>query len=86
MSAQGDGGGEGTGTGATWPGFPPSLVGERVVVRRELAPGRSYGDVLGVLLAVDADSLCIATRHGEVTVALDTVVAARQVRPPRSGR
>lgn len=60
------------------------VVGTRVVVRRRLPDGR-LGDLLGTLLAADATSLVVRTRHGDVTVAVADVVAAKAV-PPRATR
>jgi hypothetical protein len=58
-----------------------------VVVRRSLAgAGPPYGDVLGLLLASDATRVLVRTRSGEVSVALDTVVAARLVGAARGRR
>lgn len=62
--------------------FSHDDLGTRVVVRRELpGDGPRYGDVLGVLTGQGDGWLRIETRRGPVEVALDTVVAARRVRP-----
>ncbi len=65
----------------------PELIGQRVVVRRQLPHGR-VGDVLGELLSWDAKvgQLTVFTRTGEVTVPLAEVVAGKAVPPPQQRR
>jgi GNAT superfamily N-acetyltransferase len=62
-----------------------SWVGRRVTVRRVLerrADGRPvYGDVVGHLVALDAERALIHGRGGLVTVALGDVAIARLVQP-----
>jgi ribosomal protein S18 acetylase RimI-like enzyme len=59
-------------------------IGVRVVVRRRLPDG-SATDVVGTLLAADADALLVATGAGEVPVPVDDVIVAKAV-PPRPSR
>lgn len=56
-----------------------SDVGSRVMVRKTDTEG--FTDVLGDLLAWSDDTLTIATRRGNVTVALDTIVAGKRIPP-----
>jgi len=64
---------------------PSELVaGVRVVVRRRLPEG-GLTDVVGTLLAADADRLLVGTRAGEVSVPVADVVVAKAV-PPRPVR
>ncbi|WP_233571505.1 putative acetyltransferase [Cellulomonas triticagri] len=75
-------------TGRHWRAW---RVGDRVVVRRRLPEGspQPYTDVLGDLLAVDADGVTVRTRRaGDVRVpgaeiALGKVVPPAPVRRPR---
>ncbi|GAB3590728.1 GNAT family N-acetyltransferase [Angustibacter peucedani] len=70
------------------PRLGPDLVGQRVVVRRRLGGGR-VGDLLGELLAWDADGdglVRVRTRHGEVAVAISEVVAGKAVPPAPTRR
>jgi hypothetical protein len=73
--------------GGRWRGFPGCDVGTRVVARRSLGAdgGPPYGDVLGVLVRTGPVDMVIETRAGPVTVALDSVVAARRVSETRPG-
>lgn len=61
-------------------------IGRRVVVRRRLPDSglrQLYADVLGELVGLDADSLTVRRRDGElVRVARTEVVAAKPVPPP----
>jgi ribosomal protein S18 acetylase RimI-like enzyme len=63
----------------------PSWKGRRVSVRRVLDPVGSgparFGDVVGDLLALDAASARIQTRHGEVEVPRDRIALARLAPP-----
>ena len=67
-------------------------LGARVVVRSLLDPrpdaapgGPSMTDAVGVLVSRTDTEVVVATRHGEVTIARDRIVAAKEV-PPRPGR
>ena len=65
-------------------------VGSRVVVRHRLdAPdplsGATLTDVVGQLVAADADRLVVLTRHGEVRVPRSLVTASKEI-PPRPSR
>lgn len=62
-------------------------LGTRVVVRHRLH-GEQHGatDALGELVAVDAVSCTVATRRGEVVIALADIVAAKPVPPPPAPR
>ena len=62
----------------TWP------IGARVVVRRRLDEG-GYSDVLGHLLASDADGVLVDTRRGEVHVPADRIAVGKIV-PERRNR
>jgi len=60
----------------------PQDVGQRVVVRRRLADGRS-GDLLGELLQWDDTTVRVLDRDGrEHRVDRSEVVAAKRVPPP----
>ena len=63
----------------------PNDIGARVVIRRRLADG-GLGDLLGELLAWDADAVVVRDRHG-VSHPIDPVdiVAGKQV-PPAPAR
>lgn len=70
------------------PDVPP--VGTRVVVRHRLpAPdplsGATLTDVVGDLLAADADHLLVRTRRGEVAVPRPSVTVVKEL-PPRPSR
>jgi GNAT superfamily N-acetyltransferase len=67
------------------PRVGPSDVGSRVVLRRRLPGGRT-GDLLGELLAWGDGVARVATRHGEVEVAIADVVAGKPVPPAPSRR
>ncbi|GGH93501.1 hypothetical protein ACFFGR_07935 [Arthrobacter liuii] len=61
--------------------------GTRVVVRYRIEGGLT--DALGHLLACDAGSCTVRTRHADVVIPLDLVVAAKEVPPappPRAPR
>ncbi|XVX21236.1 GNAT family N-acetyltransferase [Actinomycetota bacterium] len=68
-------------------------VGSRVAVRTRISPapgplphdGPSLTDTVGELVAVDAESLTVATRAGEVRLERDRVTAAKVI-PPRPSR
>ncbi|WP_347755707.1 hypothetical protein [Agrococcus sp. ProA11] len=62
-------------------------LGTRLVVRYRLH-GQQHGatDALGELVAVDAASCSIATRRGEVTIAIADIIAAKEVPPPPAPR
>lgn len=64
-------------------------LGARVVVRHRLpapdAVGHTLTDVVGELVGVDADSLTVATRRGEVVVPLASVTVVKPI-PPRASR
>ncbi len=65
---------------ADWP------LGARVVVRRRLPDGK-FSDVLGELLAADADGVRVRTRTGaEVTVTAAEIAVGKVVPPPRPRR
>lgn len=61
----------------------------RVVVRYRLVEPDRFGhtltDVVGEVVCVDAGAVTVASRHGEVVVPRDRIVAAQAV-PPRPGR
>ena len=56
-------------------------IGTRVVVRYRLEDGRAT-DALGHLRARDAGHVVVETRRGLDSVALATVIAAKEVPPP----
>ncbi|CAN7159681.1 GNAT family N-acetyltransferase [Knoellia sp. LjRoot47] len=67
-------------------------LGARVVVRSRLAPGPeapgdgpSMTDAVGTLVSRTADEVVVATRHGDVRIPVDRIVAAKEV-PPRPSR
>jgi N-acetylglutamate synthase len=65
-------------------------VGSRVVVRWRLqtpdpATGATQTDTVGTLVALDDDTVTIASRTGPVTVGRARVVAAKEV-PPKPTR
>ena len=63
----------------------PDDVGHRVVVRHQLPDGR-YSDLLGELLAWDAE-VVVRDRHGvEHTVRRGAVALAKRVPPPPERR
>jgi N-acetylglutamate synthase len=57
--------------------------GMRAVVRRRIDHGVT--DALGDVVAIDADTVSVRTRHGVETIARTAVVAAKEV-PPRPAR
>ena len=67
-------------------------IGARVVVRSRLDPrreapsdGPSMTDAVGTLVSRTATEVVVTTRHGDVTIARDRIVAAKEV-PPRPSR
>jgi len=74
---------------AVGPGRGPR-VGSRVVVRHRLErpdarSGATLTDVVGTLVAADADALTVLTRRGEVRVPRTWVTALKEI-PPRPSR
>ncbi len=65
-----------------WTAWP---VGQRVVVRRRLPDGR-FSDVLGELLATDADGVRVRTRSGEEVAVSAAEIAVGKVVPPARPR
>lgn len=59
-------------------------VGTRVVVRYRIEGGLT--DALGELVRLTDSEATIRTRHGDATVRLDSVVAAKPVPPPPARR
>src|SRR4051812_50183953 len=63
----------------------PRWLGRRVSIRRVLdlpAAGRvRFGDVVGDLIGLDAQTAVVETRNGPVEVALDRVALAKLVAP-----
>ena len=59
--------------------------GQRVVVRYRLPDGRAT-DALGPLLSASATHLVVESTRGTVTIAVDDVIAAKQVPPPPTRR
>src|SRR4051812_50022403 len=63
----------------------PRWLGRRVSIRRVLdlpAAGRvRFGDVVGDLIGLDAQTAVVETRNGPVEVALDCVALAKLVAP-----
>lgn len=57
--------------------------GMRVVVRYRLPDGRAT-DALGELLSTDETHLVVDGKHGVETIAVDDVIAAKEVPPPPS--
>ncbi|MCU1579957.1 MAG: hypothetical protein JWP19_2161 [Rhodoglobus sp.] len=55
--------------------------GKRVVVRYRLPDGRAT-DALGELLSADETHLVVDGKHGVETIAVDDVIAAKEVPPP----
>jgi len=60
-------------------------IDSRVVVRYLLADGRA-SDALGYLRSRDAEHVVVETKRGLDTVALATVIAAKEVPPPPAPR
>ncbi len=60
-------------------------MGTRVVIRHQLADGMAT-DVLGYLSASDETHVVVASTRGLETIALDTVIAAKEVPPPPARR
>lgn len=62
-------------------------LGTRLVVRYRLH-GEQHGatDALGELVAVDAASCTIATRRGDIRIAIGDIIAAKEVPPPPAPR
>ena len=64
-------------------------VGHRVVVRRfvEIRDDRPlFTDVVGDLVAWDAESITVVTRRGSVTVPIAAIVAGKRIPPPAPRR
>ncbi len=59
----------------------PFAAGTRVVVRHRLDDGRAT-DALGWVHVSDATHCVIATKRGLETIALDRILAAKEVPPP----
>jgi hypothetical protein len=59
--------------------------GMRVVVRYRLPSGQAT-DALGLLLSADASTLVVDGRRGVERIAVDTVIAAREVPPAPTPR
>jgi hypothetical protein len=57
----------------------------RVVVRYRLPDGRAT-DALGELLSANETHLVVDGKHGVETIAVDDVIAAKEVPPPPSRR
>lgn len=80
-----DMGGDGrTGARGSARGADPTAsltIGRRIVVRYRLPKGSSHGatDVVGVLLARDADVLVVETRAGPVTLSRSDVILTKEV-------
>lgn len=76
------------------PGRKPVQVrtGMRMTIRYLLdaeeaaASGAAASDALGEVTAVEADTVVVATRRGEVRVPKDRIIAAKQVPPPPTRR
>ena len=60
-------------------------IGTRVVVRYSLEDGGAT-DALGYLRARDAEHVVVETKRGPDTVALERVIAAKEVPPPPAPR
>ncbi|MDQ2669238.1 MAG: hypothetical protein M3Y31_01260 [Gemmatimonadota bacterium] len=56
-------------------------MGMRVVIRYGLPDGRAT-DVLGFVSASDETHVVVASTRGLETVALDTVIASKEIPPP----
>ncbi len=62
-------------------------IGTRVVVRYRLDDGvHAATDALGDLTAVDHEGCTVATRRGEVVIAIADVLMAKAVPPPPAPR
>ena len=59
--------------------------GDRVVVRYRLPDGRAT-DALGTLLSASASHLVVDGKRGVETIAVDDIVAAKEVPPPPAPR
>ena len=59
--------------------------GDRVVVRYRLPDGRAT-DALGILLSETETHLVVDGKRGVETIAVDDIVAAKQVPPPPTAR
>ncbi|MDQ1713921.1 MAG: hypothetical protein QOE45_3371 [Frankiaceae bacterium] len=65
----------------------PADIGARVSVRRVLRDGREgLGDVVGDLVAWDADGLAVRRRDGSLEVVAEADVVAAKVVPPAPQR
>lgn len=60
-------------------------MGMRVVIRYRLPDGMAT-DVIGFVSASDETHVAVASMRGMETVALDTVIAAKEVPPPPARR
>ena len=60
-------------------------MGMRVVIRYRLPDGMAT-DVLGFVSASDETHVAVASMRGMESVALDTVIAAKEVPPPPARR
>lgn len=62
-------------------------LGTRVVVRYRLDDGvHAATDALGDLIAVDHERCTVATRRGEVVIAIADILMAKTVPPPPAPR
>lgn len=59
--------------------------GARVVVRYRLPSGQAT-DALGTLVSADDTTLVVDGKRGIETIAVDTVIAAKEVPPPPAPR
>ncbi len=64
-----------------WLAWP---TGAKVMVRRRLPEG-GYADVVGLLVARDADHLVVHGRRGVVRIEADEVAIGKVVPPPTLG-
>jgi hypothetical protein len=60
-------------------------MGMRVVIRYRLPEGQAT-DVLGFVSASDETHVVVASTRGLETIALDTVIASKEVPPPPARR
>jgi hypothetical protein len=60
-------------------------VGMRVVIRYRLDDGRAT-DALGPLLRIDATLCVVDTKRGPESIALDRIIAAKEVPPVATRR
>ena len=59
----------------------PLQPGQRVVVRYLLPTGQAT-DALGMLVSADAETLVVEGKRGVERIAVDTIIAAKEVPPP----